>query len=53
MPRISPASPWKLLAALDASIVRGLADTDTGRTRGATEVFDRLERRYRAMSGET
>lgn len=37
------------LAALDASIARGLADAEAGRTRPADEVFDRLERKYRAM----
>jgi antitoxin ParD1/3/4 len=37
------------LAALDASIARGLADADAGRTRPAEEVFDRLEAKYRAM----
>jgi antitoxin ParD1/3/4 len=35
------------LAALDASIARGLADADSGRTRPAEEVFDRLEAKYR------
>jgi antitoxin ParD1/3/4 len=37
------------LAALDASIARGLADADAGRTAAAEEVFDRLEAKYRAM----
>lgn len=37
------------LAALDASIARGLTDADAGRTRPAEEVFDRLEAKYRAM----
>ncbi|MCB2050422.1 MAG: type II toxin-antitoxin system ParD family antitoxin [Novosphingobium sp.] len=37
------------LAALDASITRGLADADAGRTRPAGDVFDRLEAKYRAM----
>jgi len=36
------------LAALDAAIVRGLADADADRTEPAEEVFDRLERKYRA-----
>ena len=40
------------LAALDASIARGLADTDAGRTKPAAEVFDRLEAKYRAMAGK-
>jgi antitoxin ParD1/3/4 len=37
------------LAALDASIARGLADADAGRTKPAEEVFDRLARKYAAM----
>ncbi|HEU5019160.1 MAG TPA: type II toxin-antitoxin system ParD family antitoxin [Pseudolabrys sp.] len=37
------------LAALDASIARGIADADAGRTTAAEEVFDRLEAKYRAM----
>lgn len=36
------------LAALDASIARGIADADAGRTIPATEVFDRLEAKYAA-----
>ncbi|WP_208180251.1 type II toxin-antitoxin system ParD family antitoxin (plasmid) [Sinorhizobium medicae] len=38
------------LAALDASIMRGLADADACRTKPANEVFDRLEAKYRAMA---
>ncbi|MCK9544838.1 MAG: type II toxin-antitoxin system ParD family antitoxin [Novosphingobium sp.] len=38
------------LAALDASIARGLADADAGRTTPADQVFDRLAAKYRAMS---
>jgi antitoxin ParD1/3/4 len=41
------------LAALDASITRGLADTDAGRTRRATGEFDRLEARYRVLEPKT
>ncbi|WCP73899.1 type II toxin-antitoxin system ParD family antitoxin [Sphingomonas hankookensis] len=37
------------LAALDASIARGIADADAGRTTPATEVFDRLEAKYAEM----
>ncbi|MGA9580819.1 MAG: type II toxin-antitoxin system ParD family antitoxin [Allosphingosinicella sp.] len=37
------------LAALDASIGRGLADADAGRTKLAEDVFDRLESKYRGM----
>ncbi len=38
------------LAALDASIMRGVADAEAGRTRPAGDVFDRLEAKYRAMA---
>ncbi len=31
------------LAALDASVARGLADTEAGRVKTSSEVFDRLE----------
>lgn len=37
------------LAALEASITRGLADIEAGRVKPAEEVFDRLEAKYRAM----
>ncbi|WP_426387767.1 type II toxin-antitoxin system ParD family antitoxin [Sphingobium sp. R-21] len=37
------------LAALDASIARGLADADAGNITPAEAVFDRLEAKYRAM----
>lgn len=37
------------LAALDASIARGLADADAGRTAPADAAFDRLEAKYRQM----
>ena len=39
------------LTALDAAIARGMADADAGRVKPATEVFDRLEAKYRAMAG--
>ncbi|MGQ8879291.1 type II toxin-antitoxin system ParD family antitoxin [Delftia sp. NA_296.1] len=38
------------LTALDASIRRGLADADAGRTKPTGAVFDRLEAKYRAMA---
>ncbi|SPL62528.1 type II toxin-antitoxin system ParD family antitoxin [Ochrobactrum soli] len=38
------------LAALDASIMRGMADADAGHTRPAGEVLDRLDAKYRAMA---
>jgi antitoxin ParD1/3/4 len=37
------------LAALDASIARGVADADEGRTKSVAEVFDRLEAKFAAM----
>jgi antitoxin ParD1/3/4 len=40
------------LAALDASIARGLADAEAGRIKPASDVFNRLERKYRTMAGE-
>ena len=40
------------LAALDASIARGLADVDAGRTASVDSVFKRLEDKYRAMAGK-
>lgn len=40
------------LAALDASIARGLHDAEAGRTKPAAEVFDRLEAKYRAMAAK-
>ena len=38
------------LAALDASIARGLADAEAGRLMPAAEVFDRREAKYRTMA---
>ena len=38
------------LTALDASIRRGIADADVCRTKPASDVFDRLEAKYRAMA---
>ncbi|WP_429819420.1 type II toxin-antitoxin system ParD family antitoxin [Ensifer sp. B1-9] len=37
------------LAALDASIMRGVADADAGRTHPSEEVFSELRARYKAM----
>ena len=37
------------LAALDASIARGIADADAGRTEPLETVFDRLEVKYRSL----
>ncbi len=37
------------LAALDASIARGLADADAGRLIPAEDVFAQLKAKYRAM----
>ena len=38
------------LAALDAVIDRGIADSDAGRGESAEEVFDQLEAKYQAMA---
>ena len=38
------------LAALDASIARGLADADAGRTKPSSDVFDRLEAKLTAST---
>ena len=38
------------LAALDASIARGVADADMGRLKPASEVFDRLEAKLKAKA---
>jgi antitoxin ParD1/3/4 len=37
------------LTTLKAAIARGLADADAGRVKPASEVFDRLETKYRAQ----
>ena len=39
------------LAALDASIARGLADADAGRVKPSSEVFDQLEAELAAKIG--
>jgi len=38
------------LAALDASIVRGIADAEAGRVKPTRQAFDRLEAKYRALA---
>jgi antitoxin ParD1/3/4 len=38
------------LVALDASIIRGIADADAERTKPARNVFDRLDAKYRSMA---
>jgi antitoxin ParD1/3/4 len=40
-------------ATLDHSIAIGLAQAQAGQTKPAEEIFDRLERKYRTLSGET
>ncbi|HEY9279994.1 MAG TPA: type II toxin-antitoxin system ParD family antitoxin [Eoetvoesiella sp.] len=40
------------LAALDASVARGLADADAGRTKPADDVFDRLQAKYTEMANK-
>ncbi|MGZ5871834.1 MAG: type II toxin-antitoxin system ParD family antitoxin [Bradyrhizobium sp.] len=41
------------LAALDASIARGVADADAGRTKSTAEVFDSLESKLKARAKPT
>jgi antitoxin ParD1/3/4 len=38
------------LAALDASIARGVADADAGRVKSTSEVFDKLESKLRVKT---
>lgn len=40
------------LAALDASLARGIADANAGRVKPTAEVFDRLEAKYQAQTKE-
>ncbi len=40
------------LAALDASIMRGIADAEAGRTKPASDVFGRLESKYSLMTDQ-
>lgn len=41
------------LAALDASLARGLNDADAGRTKPATDVFERLTAKYQNMTDQS
>ncbi|WP_087725052.1 ribbon-helix-helix domain-containing protein [Pandoraea sp. PE-S2T-3] len=38
-----------LLAALDAAVDRAIDDSDAGRGQPATDMLDRLEKKYKAM----
>ncbi len=38
------------LSALDASIARGMADTDAGRVKSSSEVFDKLQSRLKSKA---
>lgn len=40
------------LEKLNAALSRGIADAETGRVTPADDVFDRLERKYRAMASK-
>ncbi|WP_442754281.1 type II toxin-antitoxin system ParD family antitoxin [Methylocystis sp. JAN1] len=40
------------LDALDAALAQGIADAEAGRVRPAGDVFDRLEKKYKAMSSK-
>ncbi len=47
--RAATATDARWLADLDASVARGVADSDAGRVFDAEDVFDELEARYLAM----
>jgi antitoxin ParD1/3/4 len=51
MARGEKDAPTEPLAALHASIRRGLADAEAGRTKPAEQVFDRLKEKYRDLAG--
>jgi antitoxin ParD1/3/4 len=40
------------LAALDAAIARGIADSEAGRVKPLAKVFDRLEAKYRRLAAK-
>jgi hypothetical protein len=40
----------ELLKALDVAIARGISDAKAGRLKPASDIFDRLEAKYRAMA---
>ncbi len=40
------------LEALDAALAHGIADVEAGRVKPARDVFDRLEKKYKAMSSK-
>lgn len=44
-------TPIDQLTAFDASIRRGCADAEAGRTKPAEKVFRRLASKYRSMAG--
>jgi len=48
--KVEPTSTRERLAALDAAIAQGLAEADAGLCRPAAEVFDRLEKKFRAAA---
>ena len=45
-----PQQRKAMLAALDASIVRGITDAEAGRLQTVRQVFDRLESKYRGAA---
>lgn len=45
-------APDRPAASFAQSIARGITDANAGRTRPATDVFDRLEARYRTMADD-
>ena len=47
--QVAAATDARWLADLDASVVRGVADSEAGRVFDAEAVFDELEAKYSAM----
>ncbi|WP_246501792.1 hypothetical protein [Mesorhizobium caraganae] len=43
----------KRLAALDASLRRGISEADSGRVKPAEDVFERLQAKYKAIVDKT
>ena len=45
-------APGARISALDATIGRGLADADAGRTQPSNAIFDRLQAKYGPLATE-
>ena len=48
--KVEPVRTRERLSALDAAVAQGLAEADAGLGAPADEVFDRLEKRFRAAA---